>query len=321
MKRKIKIALWVYWMLLTYIVAALVWWYVSLEKQNKEIHNYKKELQTINVNNSLATVVDIAQQQKRNTTKHIAEGLTFLAIIVLGAVYVYRVVQSQIKASNQQNNFIMAVTHELKTPIAIAQLNVETLGKRKVDEPTQQKLLQNTLRELHRLNDLASNILVVSQLEKDGYAIHFALINISEIVKESINEIKATNPNRKISDNIMPNLNYRADALLIKLVVTNLLDNALKYSPKNEEIQVNLNQSNKFIQLSVADYGQGIPDKEKELIFEKFYRQGNELTRTKKGTGLGLYLCKKIVNDHKGKITVADHQPNGSIFIIRLNQV
>ncbi|MFX9696122.1 histidine kinase dimerization/phospho-acceptor domain-containing protein, partial [Acinetobacter baumannii] len=82
----------------------------------------------------------------------VGEGVTFLALIIIGAVFVFRATRRQLKLSQQQQNFMMAVTHELKTPIAITQLNLETLQKRKLEEDKQQKLISNTLQEARRLN-------------------------------------------------------------------------------------------------------------------------------------------------------------------------
>jgi two-component system, OmpR family, sensor histidine kinase CiaH len=105
--------------------------------------------------------------------------------------------------------------------------------------------------------------------------------------------------------------------LLLKLLVSNLLENANKYSPKDKPIMITLRESAEVVELSVKDEGCGISDEEKKNVFKKFYRIGNEQTRTAKGTGLGLYLCKKIADDHRGTITIEDNQPQGSNFIVR----
>jgi two-component system, OmpR family, sensor histidine kinase CiaH len=296
--------------------------FISLEKQNVEKYNQEIIALKANYKGSVANDLQqiefnkLQQKKQRNTTKHIAEGLTFLAIILLGAFYIYKVVLQQIKASNQQQNFIMAVTHELKTPIAIAQLNIETLIKRELSTEQQQKLLQKSLVEMHRLNDLASNILVVSQIEKEGYKLHKEKYNLSEALQKLVVHLQQQNPSRIIHFNIDDNINIEGDSLLLNLTFTNLIDNALKYSPNDTSVSVQLIKESKKIIFWVKDQGMGISEIDKEKVFEKFYRVGNELTRTKKGTGLGLYLCKKIINDHKATIALKDNTPKGSIFVI-----
>jgi K+-sensing histidine kinase KdpD len=106
------------------------------------------------------------------------------------------------------------------------------------------------------------------------------------------------------------------DPLLLKLLVSNLLENANKYSPREAAIILNLSRNNNLIRLEVKDFGPGIDNEEKKNVFRKFYRIGNEQTRVAKGTGLGLFLCKKISADHDGFITIADNQPQGSNFIV-----
>jgi K+-sensing histidine kinase KdpD len=104
--------------------------------------------------------------------------------------------------------------------------------------------------------------------------------------------------------------------LLLKLLVSNLLENANKYSEKEKPIGCLLTKSGKSIELQVVDEGQGIVEEEKENVFEKFYRIGNEQTRTTQGTGLGLYLCKKIAAYHRAEISIRDNSPHGSIFCV-----
>ena len=151
--KKIRLATWVYWVLLLYIIAALVWWFVSLEKQNHRMSEMKTERlrSTVDsVNNAAlftAELKKITSKEKRDTAKHLAEGLTFLVLILIGAAFVYRSVKHQLKLQQQQQNFMMAVTHELKTPIAVTKLNLETLQKHQLDETKRQKILQMTLED------------------------------------------------------------------------------------------------------------------------------------------------------------------------------
>jgi K+-sensing histidine kinase KdpD len=107
------------------------------------------------------------------------------------------------------------------------------------------------------------------------------------------------------------------DPLLIKMLLNNLLENAIKYTPKTKLVTVEVFENNEGKHLHVADQGPGIPDAEKHQVFEKFYRMGDEKTRSAKGTGLGLYLCKKIAHDHKGTIHVANNDPEGSVFKVK----
>jgi signal transduction histidine kinase len=103
--------------------------------------------------------------------------------------------------------------------------------------------------------------------------------------------------------------------------VNNLIDNAVKYSPAGSPIEIQLKKEGDRGILELRDEGAGIPKKERKRIFQKFYRVGNEDTRTAKGTGLGLYLCRKIARDHNMQLRVSDNQPKGTIFTIRFNLI
>ena len=170
------------------------------------------------------------------------------------------------------------------------------------------------------MNALCNNMLLSSQIEAGGYRMTNEEVNMGTIVQGCINDFKTRFPNRDISDSVIEDAYIVADTLLIQMAVNNLLDNALKYSSKENRVFVKLIKNNSDIELLVIDEGPGIKESERKKVFEKFYRLGNEATRRAKGTGLGLYLTQKIVAAHQGKIFIADNNPLGAVFIIRLKQ-
>lgn len=259
-------------------------------------------------------VAKLEEEHKRNLVKYIGEGSTFLLLILIGAGYVYRSVRRQFQLQQQQQSFMMAVTHELKTPISVARLNLETLQKYQLDPEKQKKLIRMTLDETERLNILTNNILVSSQLEGGGYVISKEELDLSDLFKDCIHNFIHRYPERQFIESIEPGMDLPGDALLLQLLINNLLENAIKYSPKEKPIACLLNLEKGKIKLQVIDEGPGIPAEERKNIFKKFYRIGNEATRKTQGTGLGLYLCRKIAEDHKADISVTNHLPSGSIF-------
>lgn len=322
-KKKLFVVSIVYWFLLAYIIAALVWWFISLEKQNQIMTDLKIDQLSSRIDKTkfpgdYQKAIDTIEFDKnRDTTKYVSEGITFLALILIGAVFVYRAVHQQIKLQQQQQNFMMAITHELKTPIAVARLNLETLQKHQLDDAKKQKLIQMTLQETTRLNNLASNILVSSQLEGGHYRIAREALNFSDLVKNCVQDFIHRFPDRNWKSQIESEVDVEGDPLLLEILVNNLLENAVKYSPKNGSIDCTLQRIRNHIIFSVTDQGAGIPDKEKKKIFLKFYRIGSEQTRTTQGTGLGLFLCKKIADDHNAEIEVTDNIPTGCNFTVR----
>jgi len=168
-KKRLAIATAVYWVLLAYIITGLGFWYIALQKQSRQMTAY--ELRELKKDDPAyeSRLIAINAEADLKTAQYIGEGSTFLLLILVGAIFVYREVRRQIRQQLQQQNFMMAVTHELKTPIAVTKLNLETLQKHRLDEQKQQRIIQTALQETGRLDTLANNILIASQLEGGDY--------------------------------------------------------------------------------------------------------------------------------------------------------
>jgi signal transduction histidine kinase len=280
---------------------------------------YRIELLTHDDPAYIAKLEKINDDRHRLATAYKSEGLVFILVILAGAVFLRSAVMRQIRIQRQQQNFMMAITHELKTPISIARLNIETLQKYSLDDSKKEKILKSSLQEINRLNTLTGNILVSAQLEGGSYLFNKEEINFSRMTNDSCQDFENRFPNRPWNKRLEPDLFTLGDPLLIQILVNNLIDNAVKYSPPDAPIAILLKRDGDQGMLEIKDEGVGIPKKEQKRIFQKFYRVGNEDTRTAQGTGLGLYLCRKIVQDHKMRLQVSDNQPKGAIFTVRFN--
>lgn len=303
-----------YWFLLAYILAALIFWFIALNKQNRQLTNFK--LQTLSANDShyLLNQKKIQFENERKTQQYIGEGATFLLLILTGAVLVFRLINKQLIQSQQQQNFMMAITHELKTPIAVTRLNLETMQMRKLEFSQQQKLIRSTIQEANRLNTLCNNMLLLSQINSGGYTLTNEKLDLSTLTNDCAEDFIVRFPGRKIEVDAADEIIITGDKLLLQLAINNLLDNAIKYSGKDDVVLIKVFQENKKIRLQVIDQGYGVSDKEKEKIFDKYFRGAQMQT---KGTGLGLYLSKEIVKQHHGDISVTNNIPRGCIFEIQ----
>jgi len=322
--KKFRVITIIYWLLLLYIVVALAWWFITLEKQNQLLTELRyielaSKRDQYSANEYMQKRLAIDAVEGRNTLKYIAEGVTFLILILIGAFFVYRSVRRQFRMQQQQQNFMMAITHELKTPISVAKLNLETLQKYNLDAEKQLKLIRMTLQETSRLDTLINNILVSSQLEGGGYISSREELDFSSLFKDCIREAKSRYPDRVFTENIEPEIEISGDPLLLQLMISNLVENAIKYSSKDKPVICKLGRSGKDVILNIIDEGIGIHETEKTKIFQKFYRTGNEATRKTQGTGLGLYLCRKIAEDHNADISVTNNVPSGSNFAIHFH--
>ncbi|MBI1781277.1 MAG: two-component sensor histidine kinase [Sphingobacteriales bacterium] len=304
----------VYWFLLIYIIAALSWWYIALEKQNQAMTDYK--IQELIKDDPLyeSKITQLNNEHYRKHARNIGEGLIFLLITLVGAIFVYRSVRKQVKFSQQQQNFMMAVTHELKTPIAVIKLSLETLQKRKLEEEKQQRFIEQALQETNRLNTLTNNILLAAQIDSGNLSSEKEEVNLSVLTDGCVQDFKQRFPNRNIEASIEPGQFIYGDTLLMQIAINNLIENALKYSPEDSIVHVDLTDEGERTSVGISDEGVGISEEEKKRVFDKFYRVGNENTRKTKGTGLGLYITKKIIEDHGAEINITDNTPTGTIF-------
>lgn len=309
-------------LLLVYTIAALVFWGISLERQNQRIYDQEVIILRSRVDSTTHPFLYLTRMQELNrkhsmrTKQYIGEGSTFLVVILIGAAVVWSSLRRSLKLSRQQNNFMLSVTHELKSPIAAMKLNLQTLEKYQLDEEKKNRLIEQCIREANRLNDLANNMLFASQIEGGQYKPAKEHIDFAALVRDTVYDYRQRYPDR-FTENIAAG-SITGDKTLLQMAVSNLLENAVKYTSADTAIHVQLITKHRSLCLQVMDNGSGIPDDEKKKIFNKFYRIGNEDSRKAKGTGLGLYLTAKIIRQHKGRITVKDNKPSGSIFEVSL---
>lgn len=315
-----------YTVLFVYVIAAIVWWGYSHFLKSDEI--YALEKSKIELQQALHPEKDFTEEFAAAEKKldveygqYWGEGLTFLIVILVSAVFVYRAFYKQLQLAKLQRNFMMSVTHELKTPLAGVILNLQTMLRRKIEPETQEKLLKSSEREAKRLSNLCNNILVSTQLEDGGRKLYDSSCDFGEVAMQAAEEFMETIEQRQLAvDFALEEAEIiKGDAGLWKLVISNLLQNAHKYSPLEKPITLKLFKENNKVKLQVLDEGIGIADEEKKLIFEKFYRVGNENTRRSQGTGVGLYLVKKVVGLFKNDISVRNNIPQGSIFEVVIN--
>jgi K+-sensing histidine kinase KdpD len=211
----------------------------------------------------------------------------------------------------------MSITHELKSPIASINLVLDTFVKRELPHSTIKELSTDALNESHRLEKLINNILLSIKLN-EAYQYNFEPTSVTDMIKQVVNKNTLNSSNIPISI-ILNHQNdiINVDAEAFFSVINNLVENALKYG-NDKPVIVETTEDDKFFYTLVKDNGNGISDNLKKEVFEQFYRIGNESVRKTKGTGLGLYIVKKIVLAHKGNITIENNKPSGSVFKISI---
>ncbi len=242
------------------------------------------------------------------------EGSVFLVILFLGVLMVRRSFRKEAEIMEKQRTFLHSITHEFKSPVASLRLQLETLQKRSLTAEQQQKALGNAIDDTERLDKLIEKILMAARIDSGELTNMTEFINLSEKLKELVEQINRSYPRRNVVTNIQNDVFLHIDPWALNSIVSNLMENAFLYSPTDKTVVVSLKWEGNIIMLSVKDQGIGIPEKEKKEVFKKFYRSSS--TQGYKGTGLGLFLVDYFVKVHNGTIAVKDNTPEGSIFEI-----
>jgi len=248
----------------------------------------------------------------------IGEGFVFIVLLLIGLWKIRASVRKEFELSQRQNNFLLSVTHELKTPIAANKLYLQTIQKRKPDDAQREELLAKALKENERLEKLIDNILHAARVENRAMQPIKEEIELSHFLQNRINQFRKRYPEAQIDLVELDKIMISFDIFMIETVLSNLIDNAVKYSPQSPQIAVTAVRENNEIVFSVADKGIGISSEEQKRIFSKFYRVGDEEIRTQKGSGLGLYISQEFVKLHKGIIGFKSNKEKGSIFYFKL---
>jgi len=281
------------------------------------------DLKSLTVNLHLASPKLLYARQQQHTL--IIALLVFVSALtaVIGLYMAAKAFNEQIRLGELKSNFVSAVSHELRAPIASVRLLAEGLHRGKITgAQKQQEYYQFIVQECRRLSSLIENVLDFSRIEQGRKKYQFEPADIHALVSQTV---QLLTPNAQehgvaltldISKLPPEKANFNCDSLAIQQALINLIDNALKHSPNGTTVTVGAaadGQSNSLT-LWVQDQGPGIPASEQEKIFEQFYRLGSELRRETQGIGIGLTIVKHIVEGHGGRIIVHSAPGHGSRF-------
>ncbi|HEY6867464.1 MAG TPA: HAMP domain-containing sensor histidine kinase, partial [Candidatus Eisenbacteria bacterium] len=259
-------------------------------------------------------------------TNFVALEITFIGLmglaIVVAAAFGLRYTVRQLQLAQLKSGFVSNVTHELKTPIALIRLAVETLEMRRVNTPEEYQMFLGTIgRETMRLSQLVDNILDFARLEAGRRTFRFEIIDPLGVVRDAIETFRPRLEHQgfhltlEMPESLPP---VRGDAIALSHCLLNLLDNAVKYSKAQRELKVAAGTRGDEVAISVSDRGIGIAPEDQKRVFEKFVRLETGLVHDVKGAGLGLSLVDQIVRAHEGRVEVQSRLGEGSTFTIVL---
>ncbi len=294
MLKKSKSAYWLYF-LGAYVIIQFIWWGYHLIQLSSYIPQQDAQL-------------------SKRVGMVFGEGAVFLVILAFGIYRIRKSISKELAFQQQQQNFLLTVTHELKTPIAALKLYIQTLQKHNLPEDKKDKILNGALQENERLSQLIENILNASRAENKLFAIQKQRTELVALV-QSIKERYQARYHIGLIDFKGPEELFAAvDLHMLDTILVNLIENAIKYGGTQQHISIQMEKLDRFVALKISDEGPGIDPLERQHIFEKFYRIGSEETRKQAGSGLGLYIVAEYVRLHNGQIRCIENKPSGSIF-------
>ena len=249
------------------------------------------------------------------------EGGVLMLVILAGVYVIFVYWNKQSRLYQLQSNFISSVSHELKSPLASIQLYLETLKYQKVSSEEAQDFVETMLSDTERLSDLIDNILESSKSDPKSMQSQFSSVDIVSFLQETIAhhqklfEDKQCVIQLKFNDYVKVSIDGRA----MRMVFNNLIANALRYSPAGTVLTIAVRRDQKFCIIDFIDQGFGFDKKELKKVFKKFYRVQNQETQNIEGAGLGLYISRQIIKNHKGKINVfSEGRGKGTHFMLSL---
>lgn len=297
LRKRLKNPIFLIYLLVIYVTAQFSWWLSLIFSLYNKIYVSPEKL-------------------AQKTLMLLGEGSVFFLILIIGVISILRAFKRERELTKVQENFVLSVTHELKTPISSVKLFLQTLKKRELTPEKKEEIYDRSLNEINRLDGLVNNILLARSIENNNYFLDKVNVELSAFIREKTSSLQASILKSHTLKLNLAEINLMVDKIAFESILINLLENASKYSPAESQITVTLTQDNQFVLLEVADEGNGITKDKREKVFTKFYREENEMTRQSKGTGLGLYIVKFLVKQHNGIITLKDNKPRGLVASI-----
>ncbi len=267
--------------------------------------------------------LSVEQWARRNFLLNLTLSLVMTLALVGGLLLGLRAAARELKLSQMKTDFVANVSHEFRTPLSSILVLAELMKLGRVKDSSEvREFGQYIDSQGRRLMQLINNILDFSRIESGQKDFQFEHADVREVVSEALaacaGQLKQSGHTIQYEPPPVPPPPLLLDTDALTLALTNLLDNAIKYSSNAKEIVVRLSRNSDAVSVAVTDHGIGITREEQERIFDKFYRVGTGMVHDVKGSGLGLAIVKHIVEAHQGKITLDSELGQGSTFTIHL---
>lgn len=301
-----------YYTILNYIVVidlllgvfALIMSWICSRILVKPIKSIEESIERISTGNLKANIEEKGETEVKNIIREFNQMVEIIA-----------------KQDESRQQFVSNVSHELKTPITSMKVLADSLvGQENVPEELYQEFLTDIAKEIDRENDIITDLLNLVRMDSGNDKLNISTVNINELVESTLKRLRPIAEVKNIEvvlESFRPVM-ADVDEVKFNMVLTNLVENAIKYNVTDGWVRVSLNADHQYFYLKVADSGIGIEDDQQEHIFERFFRVDKARARETGGTGLGLSITKNIILLHKGTVKVHSKEGEGTTFTVRI---
>ncbi len=253
---------------------------------------------------------------RRRIVMMVTEGAFFAVLLLVLLGLLWRTFRREVELERQHRNFLSAVTHELKSPLASIRLALETVATGRASGDSARKFLGNAVEDAERLENLVRKVLEATRYSDRRSVLARKDSNFSRVVDETVAAARRRTEavGGRLAATVEPDIYGDIDEEAMAIAISNLLENAVSHGGRPPHVDVRFGLHGNHAVLEVEDNGPGVDEKDRKAIFGRFFRSGDEMTRSSQGTGLGLYLVQQIVEAHRGSVKVAETGPDGSIF-------
>lgn len=265
---------------------------------------------------------DLQEERRARINRYVWEGGFFLLVLAAGVTVLTRAMQQDTELHRRQQNFVAAVSHELKSPVASMRLAAETLLIRDPAPEARRRIVGRLVQDIDRLETMVSNILDTARLEEGRLQLSPERLSLRRIVDSVVEEARSRVQEAGVEIAVAgpEDVEINIDEVALRSVLRNLVDNAIKASEPRADgrIELEVTREHGEAVLQIRDNGVGFAPEQSEAIFQKFYRPGDEMQRPSRGSGLGLYLVRRFVELYGGHIAAHSEGPGrGARFTIR----
>lgn len=294
------------------MILGIIWWGMLLFRKNELYYNHLlKDTTTIQQ-------ADIISERDRQRLMIWGEGLVLGCSLLIGIYIINRSARREIKTAQNQNNFLLSVSHELKSPIAAIKLALQTISRTNLDPDKKEKFINSALSDTNRLEKMVQNVLLSTIVDQQPLELFKSDVQLDELLHLAVKPYLKTHQVTATDVlHIQDFIKIQADVQHLRQAIGNLIDNAFKYTDQPKSVIIDLERLNGNAVIRVESEGDPISREDKKNIFNKFHRGNSASVRAKEGTGIGLYLANLIVEAHGGKIKIISANRTNS-FIIQL---